>query len=186
MVYCHGVLADNALPVLVGELLQVLATRHRTGVEPGAETFHGGRLAHGHGRFHALPQHPDVVGMRKIIVINERILVRVVGPEQYPSAALGPKHHREHAEHVLVVQVAQQLVVKIVPQTVGLLAGGAAVGVGRRGRQHELYVRPIVRLIAVLGGDEGHRLQADRRRQWALAQHGVPEQITGTESEAVI
>lgn len=56
----------------------------------------------------------------------------------------------------------------------GLLGRRAAVRVGRRGRQHELDVRPVVRLVTVLGRDERDRLQSYGRRQRAFAQHGVP------------
>lgn len=177
VVYGHGVLAYHALPVLVGEQLDGLAPGHRLGVEPGAETFHGGRLAHRHRRLDALPEHAQVVRVREIVVVQQRVLVRVVAPEQDPAPALGPQQHREHAEHVLVVQVAQQLVVEIVAQTVRLPGGRAAVRVGRRRRQHELNVRPVVRLVTVLGRDERHRLQADRRRQRSFAEHGVPATI---------
>lgn len=178
MVYGHGVLADHALPVLVGELFQVFATGNGPGVEPGAEPFHGGRLANGHGGLYALPQHPYVIRVREVIVINQRVLVRVLAAEQQPAPALGPQKHWEHAEHVLAVQVAQVLVVKVVAQTVSLFRRRAAVRVGRRGRQHELDVGPVVRLIAVLGRDERHRLQAHVRSQRAVAQHRVPVQHT--------
>lgn len=174
MVDGHRVLAYHALPVLVGELLDGLATGHRPGVEPGAEPFHRGRLADGHRGLDALPQHPDVIGVREIVVVQQRILSRVVAAEPYTAPALGPQQHREHAERVLVVEVGQQLVVEIVPQAVGLPRGRAAVRTGRRGRQHELDVRPVVRLVAVLGRDERDRLQAYGRRQRAFAQHGVP------------
>lgn len=177
MVYGHRVLADHALPVLVGELLEVLAPGNGAGVEPGSEPLHGGRLADGHGRFDALPEHPDVVGVREVVVVDKRVLVRVVAPEQYAAPALGAQHHREHAEHVLVVEVAQQLVVEVVAKTVRLFGGRATVRVRRRRRQHELDVGPVVRLIAVLGCDERHGFQADGRRQRALAQHGVPAQF---------
>jgi len=148
-------------------------------MEPGAEPFHRGRLADGYGRLDAFPEHAQIFGMREVIVKHQRILVRVVAPEQYAATALGPQQHREHAEHVLVVQVTQQFVVEIVPQTVRLFRRRTAVRVGRRGRQHELDVRPIVRLVTVLGRDERHGLQAYGRRQRAFSQHGVP---AGTKS----
>lgn len=77
MVDGHRVLTYHAFPVLVGELFDGLATGHRPGVEPGAEPFHRGRLADGHRGLHALPQHPDVFGMREIVVVQQRVLVRV-------------------------------------------------------------------------------------------------------------
>jgi len=177
VVYGHGVLTYNALPVLVGEQLEGLATGHRLGVEPGAEPFHGRSLAHRHSRLDALAQHPQILGVREIVVVQQRVLVGVVAPEQNSTPALGPQKHRKHAKHVLVVQVTQQLVVEIVPQTVGLPGGRAAVRVGRRGRQHELDIRPIVRLVTVFGRDERHRFQSDRRRQRSFAQHGIPAPI---------
>lgn len=174
MVYGHGILTYHTLPVLVGEQLEGLATGHRLGVESGAESLHGGRLAHRHRRLDALPQHPQIVWMREIIVVHQWVLVRVVAPEQYSSSALGPQQHRKYAEHVLVVEIAQQLVVEIVPQTVSLPGSSAAVRVGRRGRQHELDVRPVVRLVTVFGRNKRYCLQSDGRRQRSFSQHGIP------------
>lgn len=174
MVYGHGVLTDHALPVFVRELLEMFAPGNGPGVEPSAEAFHGSRLANGHGGFDALSEHSYVFGVREIIMVQQRILVRVVAPEQYATPALGPQQHGEHSEHVLVVQVAQVLVVEVVAQTVRFFRGRAAVRVGRSGRQHEFDVRPVVRLVAVLGRNERDRLQAYGRRQWTFTQHGVP------------
>jgi len=174
VVYGHGVLTYDALPVLVGEQLEGLAPGHRPGVESGAESFHGSRFAHGHRRLDTLAQHPQIVRVREIVVVHKRVLVWVVAPEQYAAPALGPQQHRKHAEHVLVAEVAQQLVVEFVAQTVRLPGRRPAVRVGRRGRQHELDVRPVVRLVTVFGRDKCHRLQSYGRRQRPFAQHGIP------------
>lgn len=157
VVYGHGVLADHALPVLVGEQFEVFAPGNRSVVETGAEPFHGRRLAHGHGRFDALPEHADVVRMGQIVVVQQWVLIRIVAPEQNSAPALRPQHHREHAERVPAVQVAHQLLVEIVAQTVRLLGGRPAVRIGGRGRQHELDIRPVVRLVTVLGRDKSDR-----------------------------
>jgi len=174
VVYGHGVLTYHALPILVGEQLEGLATGHRPGVEPGAESFHGSRFAHRHRCLDTLTQHPQIVRVREIVVVQKRVLVGVVVPEQYATPALGPQQHREHAEHVLVAEVAQQLVVEFVTQTMRLSGCRSAVRVGRRGRQHELDVRPVVRLVTVFGRDKCHGLQSYGRRQWSFAKHGIP------------
>lgn len=169
MVYGHGVLTHHALPILVGELFERLAAGHWLGVETGAEPFHGGRLTNGHGGLHALSEHPYVFGMREIIMVHQRVLPRVITPELYATPALGPQQHRKHSEHVFAVQLAQILIVEFVFQTVGLFDSRTAVRGCRRGRQHELYVRPVVRLVTVLGRDERDRLQPYGRGQRTFA-----------------
>jgi len=95
-------------------------------------------------------------------MVQKWVLMGIVAPEQYTTPALGSQQHWKHAEHVLVVEVSKQLVVEIVPQTVRLSGCRSAVRIGRRGRQHELDVRPIVRLITVFGRDKCNRLQSYR------------------------
>jgi len=97
-------------------------------------------------------------------MVQKRVLVRVVAPEQYATPALGPQQHGKHAEHVLVVEVSKQFVVKFVLQTVRLSGCRSAVRIGRRGCQHELDVRPIIRLITVFGRDKRHCFQSYGRR----------------------
>uniref|UniRef100_A0A182JMJ5 Uncharacterized protein n=1 Tax=Anopheles atroparvus TaxID=41427 RepID=A0A182JMJ5_ANOAO len=97
----HRVLSDRAVPVLVGELGQMTAVRHLLAVEPSAEALHGLRLAKRNRRLDALAQHANVVRMREIVMVEQRIAQRVARLQPDEPTALRAQHHREHTEHVL-------------------------------------------------------------------------------------
>jgi len=54
------------------------------------------------------------------------------------------------------------------------IRGHTSVWVNSSRRQHELNIRPVVRLVSVFGGDEGDRFQPDTRRQRTVLQERIP------------
>lgn len=82
-------------------------------------------LTYRNARFNPFTQRAHVVRVRQVVVIEQRMRQRVSAPKFHEAARLWPKYHREHAEHVLVIQIGQVFVVELVAQAVSVLDGRA-------------------------------------------------------------
>jgi len=175
MVYRHGVLPDEAVPIVVGEQGQVLAVRQGLVPESGPKSLHRLRFTHGHGRLDALPQDINIIRMGEVVVIQQRISQRILRGQLYVAPALGSQHHGEYAKDVAIVDLAEYLLVELIGQAMGRLHLGAPIRHYRGRGHHEVHVRPVIAGIRILGVDEGHCLQTYAGGQGAILRNGIPQ-----------
>jgi len=105
----------GALPVLVAEQFELLATRHGREQWPGVELAKRGRVGHVERDPNALDKHLHVLAVRKVVGLDDRMHQWVFALESQPTGALGPQQQWQQRPRLGVHQRLVHGVVHGVP-----------------------------------------------------------------------